>query len=248
MILPAMGAISVIIPKMARRPIFGYNAIALSTIAIGVMGFAVWAHHMLTTGIDLRIRIGFMLSTMSIAVPTGIKVFSWTATMWNGRISFKTPMLFAIGFVSMFVIGGISGIWNASVPVDIKVHDTYFIVAHLHYVLFGGSVLGIFAAMYFWFPTFTGRMYHERLGQLHFWLTIIAFNLTFFAMHYLGLAGMPRRVADYADLAALDPSIAFWNLAATLGSLLLAVGQLPFFYNMISSWKRGKRAPEDPWE
>ena len=168
-------------------------------MAILVLGFSVWAHHMFVAGMAGWLRVPMMVTSMVIAVPTGIKIFSWLATMWEGRIHFTTPMLFALGFLSMFVIGGLSGIYLASVPIDIHASDTYFIVAHIHYVLFGGSVFTIFAGIYYWFPKMTGRMYNERLGKLHFWLTFIGFNLTFFPMHYIGLQGMPRRVADYAD-------------------------------------------------
>jgi cytochrome c oxidase subunit 1 len=241
MILPIMGAISVIIPKMSRQPIFGYNMIVYSTLAIGGIGFAVWAHHMFTTGISFELQTGFMVATMIIAVPTGIKVFSWIATMWGGHISFKTPMLFALGFLSLFIIGGLSGVFNASVPADIQIHDTYWIVAHLHYVLFGGSTFGIFSAVYFFYPTMTGRMYNETLGKIHFVLTFIGFNLTYFVLHILGLEGMPRRIFDPPE------QYIFLTQFSTVGAMILGMGQLPFFYNMISSLKRGEIAPEDPW-
>ena len=183
---------------MARKPIFGYRLMALSLMAILVLGFSVWAHHMFVAGVAPWLRIPMMVTSMIIAVPTGIKVFSWLATIWEGRIHFTTPMLFALGFVSMFVIGGLSGIYLAAVPIDIHVSDTYFVVAHIHYVLFGGSLFTIFAGIYYWFPKMTGRMYDERLGKLHFWMTFIGFNVTFFPMHWLGTQGMPRRVSDYA--------------------------------------------------
>jgi cytochrome c oxidase subunit 1 len=242
MVLPTMGAISVIIPKMSRKPIFGYKAIVYSTLIIGGIGFAVWAHHMFTVGMGFGLEAAFMLATMAIAVPTGIKVFSWIATMWGGRINFKTPMLFATAFLIQFVLGGLTGVFQASVPADIQVQDTYWIVAHLHYVLFGGSVFGIFAAIYFWYPTMTGRMYNERLGQVHFILSFVGFNMTYFMLHWLGLQGMPRRIFDPAE------QFIFWTQVSTVGSLILGMGQLPFFYNLISSLKRGKKAPEDPWE
>ncbi|HEY9846312.1 MAG TPA: cbb3-type cytochrome c oxidase subunit I, partial [Candidatus Caenarcaniphilales bacterium] len=197
MILPAFGMISEILPVHARKPIFGYQAIAYSSVAIGFLGLIVWVHHMFTSGTPGWMRMFFMVTTMVISVPTGIKIFSWLATIWGGKLRLNSAMLFAMGFVSMFVIGGISGVMVASVPFDIHVHDTYFVVAHLHYVLFGGSVLGIYAGLYHWFPKMTGRMLNETWGRIHFVLTYIGLNLTFLPMHKLGLEGMPRRVADY---------------------------------------------------
>jgi cytochrome c oxidase subunit 1 len=242
MILPIMGAISVIIPAMARRPIFGYRAIAMSSVAIAAVGFGVWAHHMFTTGLDLRVKTFFMIATLIIAVPTGIKVFSWVATLWNGRIQFKTPMLFSLGFIAMFVIGGITGVFQGSIPLDLQVQDTYWIVGHLHYVLFGGTVLGTFAAIYFFFPDMSGRMYSERLGKAHFWLTFIGFNLTYFVMHIQGLEGMPRRI--------FDPPSEFIPLTqfSAVGSMVLGFSQLILFYNLLHSMKHGEPAPENPWE
>jgi cytochrome c oxidase subunit 1 len=242
MILPAMGAISVIIPKMVKKDIFGYKLMVYSMIAIAVVGFAVWAHHMFTAGIDFRAQTAFMLGTMIIAVPTGIKVFSWIATIWGGEISFKPPMLFAIGFLAHFVMGGLSGVFQASVPADYQVQDTYWIVAHLHYVLFGGSVLGIFAAVYFFYPTMTGRMFDTRLATLHFILTIVGLNATYLVMHVLGLQGMPRRIYDPVE------QYIFLNQISTIGAMILGFGQLPMFYNLIHSLKHGKKAPKDPWK
>ena len=247
MILPSMGMISEVIPVMSRRPIFGYKAIAYSTVAIGLLGFTVWVHHMFTTGIDIWVRIPFMMATVTIAVPSGVKVFNWLATMWGGKILLKTPMLFAIGFLSMFVIGGISGVFQASIPVDYQLQDTYFVVAHLHYVLFGGSVLGLFAGTYFWYPRITGRMYDERLGKIHFWLTLVGLNLVFFTMHFLGLMGMPRRYASYDVLLPFQPLLLPLNQLATVGAFILAFGQLPFLYNMIKSRWVGTVVTEDPW-
>jgi cytochrome c oxidase subunit 1 len=241
MMLPGFGIISEVISVMSRKPIFGYRLMALSLMAILVLGFSVWAHHMFVAGMAGWLRVPMMVTSMVIAVPTGIKIFSWLATMWEGRIHFTTPMLFALGFVSMFVIGGLSGIYLASVPIDIHASDTYFIVAHIHYVLFGGSVFTIFAGIYYWFPKMTGRMYDERLGKLHFWLTFIGFNLTFFPMHYIGLQGMPRRVADYAH------QFADINLFISIASFGLGASTLVFLYNMVHSWAHGERAVGNPW-
>jgi cytochrome c oxidase subunit 1 len=250
MVLPAMGIISEVIPRFARRPIFGYRAIVYSTLAIGVLGFLVWAHHMFTVGLDFQTRVPFMLTTMAIAVPTGVKVFNWTATLFQGRISFTVPMLFAVGFLTMFVIGGISGVFQASIPLDYQLQDTYFVVAHLHYVLFGGSVLGIFAGLYYWYPSMTGRMYHRGLAKLHFWGTIVALNLVFFTFHYIGLAGMPRRIFDYTYLLSARPELEVLNQLATIGAILLGLFQIPFFYNMLISRYTGRPVAkgEDPWE
>ncbi len=241
MMLPGFGIASEVISVMARKPIFGYRLMALSLMAILVLGFSVWAHHMFVSGMAPWLRVPMMVTSVVIAVPTGIKVFSWLATIWEGRIHFTTPMLFALGFVSMFVIGGLSGIYLAAVPIDIHVSDTYFVVAHIHYVLFGGSLFTIFAGIYYWFPKMTGRMYSERLGKLHFWMTFIGFNLTFFPMHWLGIQGMPRRVADYA------PRFAGLNLFISIASFALGASTVVFLYNMLVSWVRGKPAPANPW-
>src|SRR5919201_3676361 len=224
--------VSEIISVMSRKPIFGYRLMALSLLAILVLGFSVWAHHMFVSGMASWLRVPMMVTTLAIAVPTGIKVFSWLATVWEGRINFSTPMLFALGFVSMFVIGGLSGIYLGAVPIDIDVSDTYFVVAHIHYVLLGGSLFTIMAGIYYWFPKMTGRMYNERLGKLHFWTTFIAFNATFFPMHYLGLQGMPRRVADYA------PRFAGWNMFISFASFVLGTSFIVFVYKMITSSAR----------
>ncbi|MCT7972676.1 cytochrome c oxidase subunit I [Laspinema olomoucense] len=242
MILPIFGMISDILPVHARKPIFGYQAIAYSSMAISFLGLIVWAHHMFTSGTPGWLRMFFMVATMIIAVPTGIKVFSWLATVWGGKIRLNSAMLFGLGFVSMFVIGGLSGIMIASVPFDIHVHDTYFIVAHLHYVLFGGSVFGLYAGIYHWFPKMTGRMMNEFLGKLHFVLTLVGFNLCFLPMHYLGLQGMPRRVAEY------DPKFATVNLVCTIGSYILAVSTVPLIINAVWSWIGGTKASGNPWD
>ena len=244
MILPAMGIVSEVLPVYSRKPIFGYKAIAYSSLAIAVMGFLVWAHHMFTTGIAPQLKAFFMIATMSIAVPTGVKIFNWIATLLGGRLDFKTPLLFTFGFLSMFVIGGISGVFQAIVPVDTQVHDSYYVVAHLHYVLFGGSVFGIFAGLYYWIPKITGWLMDERWGRWQFWLMMIGFNLTFFPMHLLGLLGMPRRIADY------DAGFGWsrYNNLATVGAFLIAVSVLVFLINLYLSHERKAPAGNDPWQ
>jgi cytochrome c oxidase subunit 1 len=242
MILPAMGIISEVFPVFSRKPIFGYRMIAMSSMAIAVLGLTVWAHHMFTSGMDPRLRVPYMVSSMIIAVPTGVKIFSWLATIWDGKLRFTSPMLFALGFISMFLIGGLTGIFLAAIPVDLHVHDTYFVVAHLHFVLFGGSVSAVYAGLYYWFPKITGRQYDERLGQAHFALNFVGTNLTYLPMFVAGLMGMPRRVADY------DPSFTIYNQLATLGAFLLGISVLPFLYNAILSWARGPRAEANPWK
>jgi cytochrome c oxidase subunit I len=241
MMLPGFGIASEVIAVFARKPIFGYRLMALSLMAILVLGFSVWAHHMFVSGMSPWLRIPMMVTTMLIAIPTGIKVFSWLATLWEGRIHFKTPMLFASGFVSMFVIGGLSGIYLGAIPIDIHASDTYFVVAHIHYVLFGGSLFTIFAGIYYWFPKMTGRMYNETLGKIHFWMTFVGFNVTFFPMHWLGLQGMPRRVSDYAD------RFGDLNFVISIASFCLGASTVVFIYNMVVSWRRGEPAPGNPW-
>jgi cytochrome c oxidase subunit I len=241
MMLPGFGIISEILAVKARKPIFGYRMMAFSLLAIVVLGFTVWAHHMFVSGMQPWIRVPMMVTTAIIAIPTGIKIFSWLATLWRGVLHLDTPMLFALGFLTMFTCGGISGVMLAMIPLTIHVSDTYFIVAHIHYVLFGGSLFTIFAGVYYWFPKMTGRMYDERLGRLHFWMTFIFFNLTFGPMHIIGVQGMPRRVYDYAD------KFATWNLVISICAFILGLSTLVFAYNMVASWRGGPRAVANPW-
>jgi cytochrome c oxidase subunit I len=242
MVLPAMGMISEILPVFSRKPLFGYKAFVFATAAIGALGFSVWAHHMFTTG---AVYLPFFsLMTFLIAVPTGVKMFNWIFTLWRGQLTLSTPLLFALGFLSMFLIGGIDGAFSASVPIDFALQDTYWIVAHLHYVLFGGSVFGLFAGIYYWFPKMTGRMLSEGLGKVQFVLMFIGFNLTFFPMHVLGLSGMPRRIADYASTAGWNEL----NLAASIGGFIIASSMIPFLVNVAVSLRGGRIAGDDPWE
>jgi cytochrome c oxidase subunit 1 len=242
MVLPAMGIISEILPVFSRKPLFGFKAFIFATAAIGALGFSVWAHHMFTTG-SVFLPF-FSLMTFLIAVPTGVKMFNWIGTMWGGQLTFATPMIYAIGFLTMFLIGGINGAFHASVPVDFALHDTYFVVAHLHYVLFGGSVFGVFAGIFYWFPKMSGRMLNETLGKVQFVIMFVGFNLTFFPMHQLGLAGMPRRIADYSSTAGWNDL----NLVATIGSMLIGVAMIPFLVNVLISLRSGKVAGDNPWD
>ncbi len=242
MILPAMGIVSEVLPVFSRKPLFGYKAFVFATVAIGALGFSVWAHHMFTTGAVFLPF--FSLMTFLIAVPTGVKMFNWIATLWRGKLTFSTPLLFATGFLTMFLIGGLNGAFSAAVPVDFAIHDTYWVVAHLHYVLFGGSVFGVFAGIYYWFPKMTGRMLNETLGKLQFVIMFIGFNMTFFPMHQLGLAGMPRRIADYSASAGWTDL----NIVATIGGFTIAASVLPFLWNVLVSLRSGRIAGDDPWE
>ena len=242
MVLPVMGIISEIIPVFARKPIFGYKAVAFSTVAIGFFAMLVWAHHMFTVGLPSFLNAFFMISSMVIAVPTGVKIFNWLATLWRGNLHFDTAMLYALGFVSVFTIGGISGIFVAAFPVDWQLHDTYYVVAHLHYVLFGGSILGILGGLYYWWPKMFGRLLDERLGKVNFWLTFVGFNLTFFPQHLIGMLGMPRRVYTYDDTGLLQD----YNLVSTIGSYVMGLGILVFLVNAWRS-RKGRRAGNDPW-
>ena len=244
LILPAMGVVSEVIPTFSRKPLFGYSFVIFSGIVIGFMGWGVWSHHMFTVGLGPVADSVFAITTMLIAIPTGVKIFNWIGTMWGGSIRFSTSMLFAIGFISMFIIGGLSGITHAASPADTQQQDTYYIVAHLHYVLFGGSIMGLFAGIYYWFPKVTGRMLSETMGKLHFGLMFLGGTLAFFPMHFVGLMGMPRRVYTY-------PSDAGWesmNLFSTVGGFIIAVSMLIFVHNLFRSLRKGEQAGDDPWD
>ena len=244
LILPAMGIVSEVLPTFSRKPLFGYPVIIASGIIIAFMGWTVWSHHMFTVGLGPVANSAFAISTMLIAVPTGVKIFNWLATLWNGSIQLNTAMLFALGFIALFIIGGLSGVTHAASPADAQQQDTYYIVAHLHYVLLGGSIFGIFSGIYYWFPKMTGRLLNERLGKTNFWLMFIGMNVTFGPMHWVGLDGMPRRIYTYSSDMGWD----FWNLVATLGSFALGLGVLFFLYNFFTSLRRGEVASNDPWD
>ncbi len=244
LILPAMGIVSEILPTFARKPIFGYAAIVFAGVAIGIMGWGVWAHHMFATGLGPVANSAFALSTMFIAVPTGIKIFNWLGTLWGGSLRFTSPMLFSLGFVSMFIIGGLSGVTHAIVPHDAQQTDTYYVVAHFHYVLFGGALFGLIAGLYYWWPKLFGHLLGEGLGKLHFWLMFIGFNMAFGPMHILGLQGMPRRIYQYDDGMGWN----FWNLISTVGAYIIALSFLVFIANFILSRRRAEEAGDDPWD
>jgi cytochrome c oxidase subunit I len=244
MVLPGFGIVSEILPVFARKPIFGYRAIAAATVVIAFLGFLTWAHHMFAAPIPEVLLIFAMLSSYLIAVPTGVKIFNWIATLWQGTIEFRTPLLFCAGFISLFIIGGISGVFLAIFPVDWQLNETYFVVAHIHFVLMGGAVFTIFAGIYYWFPKITGRMLGEGLGKLSFWLMFWGFLATFLIQHQIGLEGMPRRVYEYEDVGHL----ALFNLISTIGSFILATGVLITILNVVRSLKRGVAAGPDPWK
>ena len=242
LILPAFGIISQVIPAFARKPLFGYTSMVYATAAIAFLSFFVWAHHMFTVGMPLTGELFFMYATMSIAVPTGVKIFNWIATMWQGSMTFETPMLFALAFVILFTIGGFSGLMLGITPADFQYHDTYFVVAHFHYVLVPGAIFGLMAGAYFWLPKWTGHMYNETLGKWHFWLSVIFVNVLFFPQHFLGLAGMPRRIPDYAV------QFAEFNLISSLGAFAFGLSQLIFVYVVFQCIRGGQKATDQVWE
>jgi cytochrome c oxidase subunit 1 len=241
MILPGFGMISQIVATFSRKPVFGYLGMAYAMVSIGVIGFVVWAHHMFITGMSVDEKMYFTAATMIIAVPTGVKIFSWIATMWGGSLTFETPMLFAIGFIFLFTVGGVTGVVLANGGVDTYMTDTYYVVAHFHYVLSLGAIFSIFAGFYYWFPKMSGRMYNEVLGKIHFFGMFIGVNVIFFPMHFLGLDGMPRRIPDYT------PAFAHWNYISTVGYMITAASVGVFFINLFWSLAAGKKAPGNPW-
>jgi cytochrome c oxidase subunit I len=241
LILPAFGVVSQIISTFSKKPVFGYLGMAYAMVAIGAIGFVVWAHHMYTVGMSTGAQAYFVAATMVIAVPTGIKIFSWIATMWGGSIEFRTPMVWAIGFIFLFTVGGVTGVVLANAAIDRYLQDTYYVVAHFHYTMSIGATFGIFAAWYYWFPKMTGYLYSETLGKLHFWISFIGANMIFFPQHFLGLAGMPRRYADYPD------AFSGWNFVSSIGAYVFAAGLAVFFYNFALALARKHRAGDNPW-
>jgi cytochrome c oxidase subunit 1 len=239
-----MGIVSEILPTFSKKPLFGYSVMVYSSCAIGFLGFAVWAHHMFTTGLGPWATTFFSAATMLIAVPTGVKIFNWISTVWGGRIRFTTANLFALSFVAMFTLGGLSGIMHSSAPIDSQHQDSYFVVAHFHYVLYGGAVMALFGGIYYWFPKVTCRLMNEAMGKAQFWLYMIGFNLTFFPMHFLGVQGMPRRQYIYAG----DLNWNLWNFVSSLGAYVTAAGGILFAVNIIYSLRRGEKAAADPWD
>ncbi len=242
MILPGFGIASQIIPTFARKKLFGYHSMVYALVSIAFLSFIVWGHHMFATGMPLVTELFFMYATMLIAVPTGVKVFNWVATLWRGSLTFETPMLFALGFVVMFTIGGLSGLMLAIVPADFQYHDTFFVVAHLHYVLYPGAIFATMGAVYYWLPKWTGNMYDERLGKIHFWTAVVGLNVTFFPMHFVGLAGMPRRIVDYS-LPFSD-----LNLVSSIGAGILGLTQIMFLYIVVKTIRGGEKATDQVWE
>jgi heme/copper-type cytochrome/quinol oxidase subunit 1 len=241
LILPGFGIVSQVVSTFSKKPIFGYLGMAYAMVAIGFVGFVVWAHHMYVVGMGVDLRAYFMIATMVIAVPTGIKIFSWIATMWGGSVEFKTPMLFALGMIFLFVIGGVTGVILSNAPVDVTLHDTYYVVAHFHYTMSMGALFSIYAGFYYWIGKMSGRQYPEALGKLHFWLTFIGVNLIFFPQHFLGLAGMPRRIVDYPDVYA------GWNMVSSIGAAVTAVGLVVFLIVLWRTFTAGAKCPANPW-
>jgi cytochrome c oxidase subunit I len=244
LILPAFGVISDVIPTFSKKPLFGYPIVVYAGILIGFIGWGVWSHHMFTVGLGPIADSFFVAATMIIAIPTGVKIFNWLATMWGGSLKFTTAMLFSVGLVAVFTIGGLSGIMHASAPVNLQQHDTYFVVAHFHYVIVGGAMMGLWAGLYYWFPKVSGRYLSETLGQWHFWTTMIGFNLTFFPMHFSGLFGMPRRIYTYSAELNVD----IYNQLATVGAFIFGISAVIMLWNLIVSWRKGEKAPANPWD
>ena len=243
LVLPPMGIVSYVLPRFSGRRLFGFKFVVYSTLAIGVLSYGVWAHHMFATGMDPRLRASFMAVSLAIAIPSAVKTFNWITTMWNGSVRLTTPMLFCVGFVSNFILGGVTGVFLASIPVDLVLHDTYYVVGHFHYVVMGAIAFAGFAGLYYWFPMFAGRMYQRRLGKIHFWTWMIGSNITFLAMIVLGYGGMPRRYATYL------PQFATWHQVATLGAVLMFVGGVVWTYNFVISWLEGPKVRDgDPWD
>jgi cytochrome c oxidase subunit 1 len=250
LVLPPMGIISYVLPKFSGRKLFGFKFVVYSTLAIGVLSFGVWAHHMFSTGMDPRIRASFMAVSLAIAIPSAVKVFNWITTIWNGQVRLTAPMLFSVGFISNFIIGGVTGVFLASVPVDLVLHDTYYVVGHFHYIVMGAIAFAVFAGLYYWYPIYTGKTYQRTLAKMHFWFTMIGTNLTFFAMLLLGYLGMPRRYATYEFDAAIAPLAEIISLhqIATLGAFILMFGQIIWVYNFVQSYYEGPDAGPDPWD
>jgi cytochrome c oxidase subunit 1 len=249
LVLPPMGLISYILPKFSGRKLFGFKFVVYSTLALGVLSFGVWAHHMFATGMDPRLRASFMAVSIAIAIPSAVKTFNWITTMWNGSLRTNTPFLFCVGFIANFIIGGVTGVFEAAIPVDLILHDTYHVVAHFHYVIMGGIAFAVFAGIYYWFPLYAGRWYQRTLAKWHFWLTMLGTNVTFFPMILLGYAGMPRRYATYSVTAGPLDLFTLLHQLATVGVVLLTVGQLIFVWNLVTSWLEGPRVTDgDPWD